>query len=128
MDDGQPVKKRKSRKRKAQAIISEGERHSAKRQGPLRNKQVNYAESTEEFYTDDDVNHDNSTKTTKRARNNQHSDFHVNLASSRNSEDTQRLKICDKLLGELMKNEKSWPFLKPVSKRDVGLMVFFHFC
>jgi hypothetical protein len=114
------VKKRKYTKRKLQATPTE-QSEKTKRRGPLRNKQV-CVESQEEFNTDDDENP--TPKSTKRMRNSGHSDFHINLATARNNEDTLRLKICDKLVSELMKNENSWPFLKPVSKRDVSIYVF----
>lgn len=30
-----------------------------------------------------------------------------------------RLKLVEKILNDLMKNPDSWPFLKPVSRREV---------
>jgi hypothetical protein len=46
-------------------------------------------------------------------------DFHLNSTSSRNSIMTQRLKITENLLADLIKNSDAWPFFKPVTKREV---------
>jgi hypothetical protein len=127
MADEIQEKKRKNKKRKvqqsmaAQADTNDNQR-SKRNQAPLKTKQINYVESTDEFYTDEDGNYESasSKSKSKRARNNGHSDFHINLPSTRNSEDTLRLKICEKLIAEIMKNEMAGPFLKPVSKRDVS--------
>ncbi len=46
-------------------------------------------------------------------------DFNFN-SSSRNTELIQRLKITEKLVADLMKHPDAWPFLKPVTKREVN--------
>jgi len=44
----------------------------------------------------------------------------TNDTSSRNTELAHRLKVIEKLLNDMMKHTDGWPFLKPVSKRDVS--------
>ena len=51
-------------------------------------------------------------------------DFNFN-SSSRNTELTQRLKITEKLVADLMKHSDAWPFLKPVTKREVNFQFSF---
>ena len=46
-------------------------------------------------------------------------DFQINNTNSRNTEMVHRLKLVEKILNDLMKNPDSWPFLKPVSRREV---------
>lgn len=36
-----------------------------------------------------------------------------------------QMKSCESLVTELMANENAWPFLKPVSKKDVSCFVVF---
>ena len=42
------------------------------------------------------------------------------LSKSRGNEDAENMKKCEDLLGELMKQDDAWPFLKPVRKIDVS--------
>jgi bromodomain adjacent to zinc finger domain protein 1A len=61
------------------------------------------------------------TKRTKSQNNNNNTSTNgsfTNDTSSRNSELTQRMKEIESILNELMKHEDSWPFLKPVPKRE----------
>ena len=51
-------------------------------------------------------------------------DFIMNT-NSRNTDVDKRLKVAEKLLNDLIKHEDGWPFLKPVSKRDVNIYVLF---
>jgi hypothetical protein len=45
--------------------------------------------------------------------------MYLNLnSSSRNNKIQQRLKLTEKLLGEMAKHKDAWPFLKPVTKRE----------
>ena len=44
----------------------------------------------------------------------------MNNTNSRNTEMVHRLKLVEKILNDLMKNSDSWPFLKPVSRREVN--------
>ncbi len=46
--------------------------------------------------------------------------------SSRNTDVGQRLKVVEKLLNDLMKHKDAWPFLKPVSKREVLRILKFY--
>lgn len=43
----------------------------------------------------------------------------MNNTSSRNTELATRVKTIEKILNDLMKHKDAWPFLKPVSKRQV---------
>ncbi len=48
-------------------------------------------------------------------------EFHFNTSSSRNTEMNQRLKVSEKLIADLIKHTDAWPFLKPVTKREVSI-------
>lgn len=43
---------------------------------------------------------------------------------------TQRLKLTEKLVGDLMKHSDAWPFLKPVTKREVCIhhLFIYEYC
>ena len=62
--------------------------------------------------------------TTRRGVLNNSTTDHMNTSASatasstRNPATNERLKLAEKLLAELIRDENAWPFLKPVSKKD----------
>ena len=81
-----------------------------------------------------DTDEDNLSKSSKRVKTNTTPTKTIlndspinNNTNSRNTEMVHRLKVVEKLLNDMMKSSDGWPFLKPVSRRDVSLIVYRRF-
>ena len=77
-----------------------------------------------------DTDEDNLSKSSKRGKTDTTPTKTIlndspinNNTNSRNTEMVHRLKVVEKLLNDMMKSSDGWPFLKPVSRRDVSLIV-----
>jgi hypothetical protein len=81
-----------------------------------------------------DTDEDNLSKSSKRIKTNNTPPKAIlndspinNNTNSRNTEMVHRLKLVEKLLNDMMKSQDGWPFLKPVSRRDVRINFVFNF-
>jgi hypothetical protein len=84
-------------------------------------KRLDYNEISEEI-SESDTDNASGKPIAKRSRQKTSqtaSDFQMNNTSSRNTEMAHRLKLIEKLLNDMMKHSDAWPFLKPVSRREV---------
>jgi hypothetical protein len=94
-----------------------------------RNKKT-YNEALSDEMSIADTDEDNaSSKTKKRVKTSEKAILNDSLmnnnTNSRNIEMVQRLKLVENLLNDLMKSKDGWPFLKPVSRKDVIFLNLF---
>jgi hypothetical protein len=86
-------------------------------------KRLDYNEISEEISESDTDKPAAKRSRQKAAHQSANSDFLMNNTSSRNTEMAHRLKLIEKLLNDMMKHSDAWPFLKPVSRREVLLLL-----
>ena len=96
-----------------------------------RNKKTYSEALSDEMSLNGDDDNNTSSKSSKRAKNSEKailndSGTNSNNTNSRNTEMVHRLKVVENLLNDMMKSKDGWPFLKPVSRRDVNMIYTFH--
>ena len=90
-----------------------------------RNKKTYNELTLSDGFSGIDTDEDNLSKSSKRIKTNTPEKIILNDSplnnntNSRNTEMVHRLKLVEKLLNDMMKSQDGWPFLKPVSRRDV---------
>jgi len=127
VDDSSDESKRSGRKRKLTNPIKETKATSkvfvTLSGRNSRTRLTNYNELSEDVSgTDEDTKTNNKRVKTTQSK----SAAMTNDTSSRNTELAHRLKVIEKLLNDMMKHQDGWPFLKPVSRREVKFTLFIY--